>query len=226
MNSECMSPRNEHDQGLLKWATAHRGQAQKAVVIGLDSAPPDLVFRRFAGELPHLQRLMQKSVWGPLQSVVPAITIPAWACAMTGRDPGELGIYGFRHHLDHGYGVSRFVDSTDLRHDAVWDVLSRRGKSVIVVGVPPAYPARRVHGCWVSCFLTPDLRRPATFPKSLATTIAEVAPRYAVDVAGYRSDERPRLLAEIRDMTQERFRLFRHLLRSEPWTFAMLVDRT
>jgi predicted AlkP superfamily phosphohydrolase/phosphomutase len=200
------------------------GRAEKVVVIGLDSAAPDLVFNRFAADLPHLQGLIESGGWGPLESVVPAITVPAWACAMTGRDPGELGIYGFRHRSDHRYQAARLVDSTDLRQDAVWDVLSRQGRPVIVVGVPPAYPARRVQGSFVSCFLTPDVRRPATHPRALGQTIARVAARYAVDVEGYRSDERPRLLEAIREMTEQRFSLFRHLLRTETWVFAMMVE--
>jgi len=76
----------------------------------------------------------------------------------------------------------------------------------------------------VSCLLTPDLRRPATHPRALAETIARVAERYRADVEGYRSDERPRLLGAIREMTEQRFLLFRHLLRTESWVFAMLVE--
>jgi predicted AlkP superfamily phosphohydrolase/phosphomutase len=209
---------------LGEWARAHRGRSRKVLVIGLDSAPPELLFQRFAPHLPHLERLRAEGVWGPLRSVVPAITIPAWACAMTGCDPGQLGIYGFRHHLPGSYAPARFVDGTDLRAEAVWDTLSRQGRPVIVMGVPPGYPPRRVRGSFVSCFLTPDARRPATHPRALSDTIARVAPRYAVDVEAYRSGERDRLLREVREMTLERFCLFRHLLRTQPWDFAMMVE--
>jgi predicted AlkP superfamily phosphohydrolase/phosphomutase len=222
--------------GLAEWAKAHEGRAQKVLVIGLDSAPPELLFQRFAPELPHLGRLRAESVWGPLESVVPAITIPAWACAMTGCDPGQLGIYGFRHHVHRSYAPARWVDSTDVRADTVWDTLSRQRRPVIVVGVPPGYPPRRVHGSFVSCFLSPDARRPATHPRSLADTIARVADRYAVDVEAHRlrsrealagsdtSPEHDRLLREVREMTEQRFRLFRHLLASSAWDFAMMVE--
>ncbi len=210
--------------GLAGWALAHAGRANKLLVIGLDSAPPELLFHRFAPHLPHLGRLRAESAWGSLESVIPAITIPAWACAMTGRDPGQLGIYGFRHHLHSSYTPARWVDSTDVRAEAVWDTLSRQGRPVIVVGVPPGYPPRRVRGSFVSCFLSPDTRRPATHPRVLADTIARVADRYAVDVEAYRSGERDRLLREVREMTEQRFRLFRHLLSNQPWDFAMMVE--
>ena len=57
------------------------------VVLGLDCAAPQLVFDQFKDELEHLPKLMAQSVCGELQSVVPAITVPAWPCSMTRRHP-------------------------------------------------------------------------------------------------------------------------------------------
>jgi predicted AlkP superfamily phosphohydrolase/phosphomutase len=214
----------DHPRTLVAWAEAHAGRVNKVLVIGLDSAPPALLFDRFASHLPHLARLRAEGAWGPLQSVIPAITIPAWACAMTGRDPGQLGIYGFRRHLHSSYAPGRWVDSTDVRAEAVWDTLSRHGRPVIVVGVPPGYPPRRVRGSFVSCFLTPDVHRPATHPRALADTLATIADRYAADVADHRGAEPDRLLRDVREMTEQRFRVFRHLLRAGAWDFAMMVE--
>ena len=143
---------------------------------------------------------------------------------MTGCDPGQLGIYGFHQREDHGYDSPRLVDSTDLRHDTVWDVLSRAGEPVIVVGVPPSYPPRRVNGCLVSCFLTPSTAHPHTYPARLAGEIAAAVGDYTFDVADFRSDDRLRLLGEIRAMTRQHFALFRHLIDQHPWTFAMMVE--
>jgi len=198
--------------------------AKRLVVIGLDCAPPALAFDAFADDMPHLRGLRERGAWGPLESVIPPITLPAWACAVTGRDPGELGIYGFHQPEDHGYGEPRLVDATDLRHDTVWDLLSRAAEPVIVVGVPPSYPPRRVHGCLVSCFLAPGTSQPHTYPSALADEIAAVVGDYAFDVKDFRSADRSRLDSEIRAMTEQRFTLFRHLLAERPWTFAMLVE--
>ena len=78
----------------------------KVAVIGLDCAEPHLVFERWREELPNLSRLMEPGTWGPLRSVDPPITVPAWSCMMSGRDPGELGIYGFRNRTAHDYARS------------------------------------------------------------------------------------------------------------------------
>ena len=69
----------------------------KTLVLGLDCAPPSLVFERFAEVMPCLSRLRREGLYGPLRSTEPPITMPAWASMATGRDPGELGIYGFRN---------------------------------------------------------------------------------------------------------------------------------
>ncbi len=197
---------------------------KRVLVIGLDCASPQLVFERFAGDLEHLPRLMREGVWGELQSVVPAITVPAWACAMTSRDPGQLGIYGFRNRKDYSYEGLSIANSTAVREPAVWDLLSQAGKHVIVLGVPPAYPPKPVNGVMIGCFLTPDTNSDYTYPSALREEIASVVGDYHVDVENFRSDEKERILAQIHDMTKSRFQLFRHLLKTRPWDFAMMVE--
>ncbi|HWC27197.1 MAG TPA: alkaline phosphatase family protein, partial [Solirubrobacteraceae bacterium] len=93
----------------------------RVAVIGLDCAEPTLVFDRWRDELPNLRRLTKTGAWGALRSVDPPITVPAWSCMMSGRDPGELGIYGFRNRSDHSYGGLTVADSTAVPVDRVWD---------------------------------------------------------------------------------------------------------
>ena len=196
----------------------------KVLVIGLDCATPQLVFDRFAGELEHLGRLREQAVWGELTSVIPAITVPAWACAMTSRDPGQLGIYGFRNRKDHSYDGLALANATLVKEPAVWDILSGQDRPVIVLAVPPSYPPSPVNGCRVGCFLTPSTDSPYTYPAELKTEIADVVGDYKVDVENFRSDEKERILASAREMTVRRFQLFRHLLKTKPWDFAMMVE--
>ena len=63
----------------------------RVAVIGLDSAVPELVFGSWREELPHLRQLMARGVWGRLESVNPPITVPAWACMASSRDPASFG---------------------------------------------------------------------------------------------------------------------------------------
>ncbi len=199
-------------------------KSAKVVVIGLDCGTPQLVFDRFAGQLQHLDRLRQDGVWGELTSVIPAITVPAWACSMTSRDPGQLGIYGFRNRKDYTYDGLALANATLVREEAVWDILSRQGRHVIMVGVPPSYPPTPVNGCRVGCFLTPSTDSAYTYPDALKTEITQVVGEYKVDVEDFRSEDKDRVLASAREMTERRFALFRHLLKTKPWDFAMMVE--
>jgi predicted AlkP superfamily phosphohydrolase/phosphomutase len=144
---------------------------------------------------------------------------------MTGRDPGELGIYGFRNRIDYGYHSLMVADSRSVKIDRVWDHLSHAGRHVIAVGVPQTSPPVAVNGELVSCFLTADTREdPYTYPPDLRTEIDELVGTYRVDVRNFRSDDRDRILAEIYEMTEQRFRVCRHLLDTRPWDFFMMVE--
>jgi predicted AlkP superfamily phosphohydrolase/phosphomutase len=197
----------------------------RVAVIGLDCADPRLLFGPWLEELPNLRRLVAGGTWGPLASVDPPITVPAWSCMMTGRDPGELGIYGFRNRSDHGYDSLTVADSRAVRVDRVWDHLGRAGRRVIVVGVPQTSPPVEVNGDLVSCFLTGDTRREAyTHPAALRAEVERLVGQYQVDVRNFRSEDRDRILAEIYAMTEQRFAVCRHLLDTRPWDFFMVVE--
>ena len=68
---------------------------RRVLVIGLDCLTPQLTFDQFLPHLPTFQQLMSKGMWGAMRSTDPPITVPAWASMTTGKDPGQLGIYGF-----------------------------------------------------------------------------------------------------------------------------------
>ena len=76
---------------------------KRVLVIGWDCAAPELVFDAFKDDMPNTHRLMAQGTYGELESTIPPITVPAWMCMMTSRDPGELGIYGFRNRKDYSY---------------------------------------------------------------------------------------------------------------------------
>ena len=197
----------------------------KVAVIGLDCAEPSLVFGPWLDELPNFRRLIGEGTWGPLRSVDPPITVPAWSCMMTGRDPGELGIYGFRNRADHSYDSLFVADSRAIEAERVWDHFGSAGRHVVVVGVPQTSPPVPVNGELVSCFLTPDTRKdPYTHPGNLRVEIEALVGSYQVDVRNFRSDDRDRILAEIYAMTEQRFAVCRHLLDTRPWDFFMVVE--
>ncbi len=198
--------------------------ADRFLIIGLDCAAPRFVMGPHAFELPNLQALMRRGCWGTLRSCDPPITVPAWACMMSGKDPGTLGIYGFRNRRHHDYHELTTVNADDVREPRLWDILSRDGKKVVLVGVPLTYPVRPVNGCLVADFLTPSSDAPFTYPKSLKEELARNIGEYLFDVKDFRTERKPWLLEQIHRLMENRFDTAAYLMKSRPWDFCMMVD--
>lgn len=200
---------------------------KKVLVIGLDCAPPELVFEQWRDELPNFKRVMDHGEWGKLESCIPAITVPAWSSMMSSKDPGTLGFYGFRNRGDYSYEKNTLANSNSVKTDRVWDVLSRAGKKVITVGVPQTYPPKPVNGIQVGCFLTPSTKnpeRPYTYPASAMQEIESIVGDYLVDVPNFRTDDKDYLLRQIYTMTEKRFKLVKKWIAQKEWDFFMFVE--
>ncbi|MGH2652906.1 MAG: alkaline phosphatase family protein [Actinomycetota bacterium] len=199
-------------------------EGPRIAVIGLDCATPALLFDRLAGEVPNIQALLGRSLRGQLESITPPITVPAWACAMTGKTPGQLGIYGFRNRKDTSYEGLTIATSGAVREPAVWDLLGEAGKKSLLIGVPPAYPVKPVEGWRVSCFLTPPSAGSYTWPKELASEVEEEVGEYIFDIPNFREQGEDYVLERVHAMTERRFRVARRLVRNKPWDLFMLVE--
>jgi predicted AlkP superfamily phosphohydrolase/phosphomutase len=197
---------------------------KRLMIIGLDCAAPEILFDDMKGELPVLGGLMERGVYGPLESCDPPITVPAWSCMMSSKDPGTLGFYGFRNRKDHSYDGLTFATAEKVKDDRVWDILSRAGKHVVVLGVPQTFPPRQVNGEMIGCFLSPSIQSRYTYPDELKDEIASVVGEYMVDVPNFRTDEKDRILRDINEMTRRRFQLARHLRDTRRWDFFMMVE--
>ncbi len=202
----------------------------RLLIIGLDSAEPSLVFEQWRAELPTLSRLMAEGSYGELESCIPAITVPAWSCMMSGRDPGELGIYGFRNRPDRSYERMVIADSRAVRFPRLWDMLGAAGWRVAVIGVPGTYPPTPVNGALISCFLAPSITATYTFPAHLAEQVAEWTATatsqqpYLLDVPEFRAEDKARIVRDIYAMCDQRFAVAQALLAAERPDFLMLVD--
>jgi len=196
---------------------------KKVLFIGLDCLSPQLTFERWIDELPNIRRLMEDGVWGELESIIPPITVPAWACMFSGKDPGELGIYGFRNRKQNDYELS-IVSSKDWKEKAVWDYLSEKGLTSIVIGVPPSYPPKDIKGAMISCFLTPSAESSYSYPPSLKDELSKKFGELLFDVKNFRREDKISLLKEIYELTNQRFELAKYLLRKEEWDFFAFVE--
>lgn len=196
---------------------------RKVLVLGLDCAAPELLFGD--DRLRNIRQLMEAGCYGPLESVVPPITVPAWMCLSTSQDPGSLGVYGFRNRTDHTYGGLGIVNSRSFDAVAIWDQVAREGGRSILVGIPPGYPPRKVNGVSVGCFLTPDTDANVfTHPPALSDEIRQLVGHYPVDVKGFRTDDKGWLRDQIFEMSRTQFQVVRHLMTTREWDYLHFVD--
>jgi len=197
---------------------------RRVLVIGLDCAPPELVFDAFKPELPNLARLIDGGVWGPLESAIPAITVPAWMTGYTSKDPGQLGIYGFRNRADHSYTKLQMATADLVTEPTAWDVLGLAGKRSVVVAVPPSFPPKPIRGSQVGCFLTPSTDSQYTYPPTLKDEIRKLVGEYLVDVPNFRSHDKEAIVRSCREMTEKRFEVVRHLVQNRTWDLFSFVE--
>jgi predicted AlkP superfamily phosphohydrolase/phosphomutase len=200
----------------------------RVVVVGLDCAPPALVFDRYRAAMPTVARAMGRGIWGRLRSTVPPITVPAWCSMTSGRDPGELGLYGFRNRRDRGRSLTTST-SDDVSVPRLWDLVERAGKRAAALYVPPTYPPPETTATIVSCLLTPGPEAPHTRPAELA---AELRARFGphrpdldtgLSEVGSSLDD-DALLDGLFEIAKQHFDVAEHVLASRDPDFLMLVE--
>jgi predicted AlkP superfamily phosphohydrolase/phosphomutase len=195
----------------------------KILVIGLDGAVPELLLND--ERLTNFRRLMDGGCYGRLESIILPNAVPAWMCMATSQDPGSLGVYGCRDRTDHSYGGLSMVNSRSIQETAVWDHMAREGKRAILLGVPPSYPPRQVHGVCVGCYLTPATSRDVyTYPAAVQHQISALVGEYPMDVKGFRTDRKDWLKNEVYAMSRKHFEVVRHFLQQFDWDYFQFVE--
>lgn len=126
------------------------------LVVGADAFEWNVVLplvRR--GELPTIAGLMERGVFGELETDRPTLSPILWTSIATGKSPAEHGVRGFTTQVADVRNV-RLVNSLDRRTKAVWNVLSDYHRRVAVVGWYVTYPAEALAGVMVSQTQTAD----------------------------------------------------------------------
>jgi predicted AlkP superfamily phosphohydrolase/phosphomutase len=197
---------------------------KKVLVIGLDCATPQLVFDQWLDQLPNIKKMVSEGVWGPMESSIPPITVPAWMCMMTSKNPGKLGIFGFRNRNGWAYDDFWIANSEAIKEPKIWDVISREGYQSGLVGVPQTYPPKPIHGFMVTDWLAPDTDADYTFPEFIKDDVREAVGDYMLDCEKFRTEKKEELLQEIHEMTRKRFDLVKYFLDNKTWHFFMFVE--
>lgn len=188
------------------------------VIVGLDGVPPSMM-KGFAeeGVMPNFARLKDGGDFDVMESSIPAISSTSWGTIITGRNPGEHGVYGFTDVIQGTYTLS-FSNFHSFRKPAFWQ---RDGGSYVILNVPTTYPAQELNGCHISGFVSPKMEK-AVYPESLLEKLEEMD--YRIDVDADKGHKSSRLLfKELFDTLEARIKAYRYLWEEYDWTTFMLV---
>ena len=190
----------------------------KTIIIGLDGVPFGMI-RDFTetGVMPHTAELISQGIFRVMRSSVPEVSSVAWSSMITGKDPGQHGIFGFIDLCPDSYKM-RFPNYNDLKALPFWDLWE--GKSVII-NVPSTYPVRQMNGVLISGFVSIDFEK-SVYPKFLVPHLKRLD--YRLDVDSQKAHGSIGLFLEDLDKTlNARIEAYRHLWNSCNWQTFMLV---
>lgn len=192
--------------------------------IGLDGGTFDLIepwMRQ--GLLPNICKLVEHGVCGELRSVILPFTPQAWGSFMTGMNPGNHGVFGFKEKTPGKYSF-QFVNNKSIRSKTLWQYLTEHDKASILVNIPMTYPAEVINGIIVGGMDAPGVDSDFTYPSGIKDEIFNVVNDYIIHLhvgAGYLDSDTKRRVAvdELLRMVAGREKLVLHFIENKPWDF-------
>lgn len=153
----------------------------------------------------------------PLESVVPADSIPSWTTIYTGLNPAEHGVIesidylNFKHKVKGDYSV--------IKNKSFWDVLAQKGKKVFVFNPFMAYPAWDVNGIMIC--------GPVFEGGNVSTNRPDLVDLKTLPLLGGLVDHpddktMPKFLNDNLELTQSQFDSFHKYFQADNYDFAFL----
>jgi predicted AlkP superfamily phosphohydrolase/phosphomutase len=178
--------------------------------------------------MPNLARVLENGFSAELESVVPPVTAPAWTSFMTGKNPNKHGIFDFTR-FDFADYEWKINNSQHIRSKTIWQLLSEKGKRVIVLNLPYTYPTYEVNGLMVAGWDAPTMNS-FTYPEELRKEILEVIPDYgsALDLSLWNylpaasDDEFNKFISKLTCSFEQSTKLASYFLRKQQWDVFMV----
>jgi len=191
----------------------------RIVIIGLDGVPYELLSRLSDdGVMPNFKDLKNEGIFKVMASSIPEVSAVSWSSIITGKNPGEHGVYGFTDLLNGSYILS-FHSSLKLRAPTFWQM--DESKRYVVINLPAAYPAQRINGVLIAGFVSPDLER-AVYPKIYIETLKKMGYRIDIDTGKARVS-RLILFKQLYETLETRMKACMRLWDDVDWDLLMVV---
>jgi predicted AlkP superfamily phosphohydrolase/phosphomutase len=185
---------------------------RSVVVIGLDGVPYTLLIDYMErGIMPEFSGLRRNGKLLSMKSTLPEVSSVAWTSFMTGKNPGEHGIFGFMEIDKQSYEYT-FPNFHSLKERPVWE---REDIKTVAFNIPQTYPAKEMKGVMVSGFVAIDLKK-ATYPERVFTYLNGMG--YKLDVNTKLAIENPEaFFKDLFDTFEKRKKAIEYLYDNEDW---------
>jgi predicted AlkP superfamily phosphohydrolase/phosphomutase len=186
--------------------------SSKAVIIGLDGVSFSLLNQLAEeGVMPFFRELKGKGCLNKMRTSLPEISSVAWTSFMTGKNPGEHGIFGFMELRPGSYEMY-FPNYGDVKQPTFWE---SAGVPSVILNIPQTYPAKPFNGVMTSGFVAVDLKK-ATYPDSAYQYLNSIG--YRIDVnAGLARTDTSAFFRDLHATLDKRTEAIRHFFETEDW---------
>ena len=161
---------------------------------------------------------MDRGSWAPLESTLPPVTSPAWPTFATGKNPGKHGVFDFIRPIG---GEFELVNSSSIKAQTLWQILSSAGKRVGVINVPVTYPPAPVNGFIVGGMLSP-MSGHFTYPQDILDPYRNELGDYRIAPSvQYKQGHEEELIDDLLHLVDQRGKYALRLMNDKPWDFFM-----
>ena len=197
---------------MLSFLKKKKSSDRKVVIVGLDGVPYTLLVEYMEmGIMPELSQLCSTGKLFRMKSTLPEVSSVAWTSFITGKNPGEHGIFGFME-IDRQSYEYIFPNFSSLKEKPVWE---KENIKTIAFNIPQTYPAREMNGVMVSGFVAIDLQK-ATYPERVFTYLNGIG--YKIDVNAKLAPEDPEaFFKDLFDTFRKRKDAIEYLYDNEKW---------
>ncbi len=146
------------------------------ILLGVDGATFHILDYLIAeGMMPNMSRFMDGGVRAELLSTRHPLTPPAWTTLMTGREPGNHGIFDFiwaeRRDQEVYFTLNNF---RDIQVETVWSMVSRAGGRATTLNYPLMAPPPEINGTIIPGLVSWKHLRRSIHPKDLYDRLKEL----------------------------------------------------
>jgi predicted AlkP superfamily phosphohydrolase/phosphomutase len=204
-----------------------RPHKHRVILIGLDSADPDLIQKWSSeGRLPFIKSLIDSGVYVRLQSTLGLFSDSPWPSFHTGVNPAKHGYYNYIQ-LKRGSPDFVKVNARSCRYFPFWALLREDEKKVAIFDVPKTYPVEGIDGVQISAWGEhyPMMRRcsiPPVLMHELAARFGKYRQVREITIAKSMSQER-RVYHTLQANVEKKLDAARFLLAQDDWDLFVTV---